>query len=92
MKKEMIAKYGGIRSRSGKERKEGEGLKERYVDEDIIKGWDNEAREKMKYLKTDEDKAELEKWLDMTDEEKKAAMSTAEGKKKYDTAGNTGAI
>lgn len=59
MKKEMIAKYGGIRSRSGKEPKEGEGHKERYVDDDIIKGWDNEAKEKMKYLKTDEDKAEL---------------------------------
>lgn len=32
MKKEMIAKYGGIRSRSGKEPAEGEGSKERYVD------------------------------------------------------------
>lgn len=42
MKKEMIQKYGGIRSRNGKETDKP--LGDRYVDQGIIKKWDNEAK------------------------------------------------
>jgi hypothetical protein len=54
MKKEMIEKYGGIRSRNGNDNDKP--LGDRFVDQNIIKKWDNEARAKLKLLKNEKEK------------------------------------
>ena len=70
MKKEMIEKYGGIRSRNGNDNDKP--LGDRFVDQNIIKKWDNEARAKLKLLKNEKEKEQIKAWLSMSDEEKKA--------------------
>jgi|TARA_B110001450_G_C17572385_1_gene461332 hypothetical protein len=54
MKKEMIEKYGGIRSRNGNDNDKP--LGDRFVDQNIIKKWDNEARAKLKLLKNEKER------------------------------------
>ena len=53
---------------------ENKGFGKRYVDQDIIDKWDEEAMEKMKNMDSEEDKAEVEKFLKLSPEEKKKMM------------------
>lgn len=67
-----------------------EGYGKRYVDQDIIDKWDANAMEKMKDMDSEEDKAEVEKFLKLSPEEKKKMMDG--DKKGYNKVADANAI
>lgn len=78
------------RGRNGKDGGNKEGYGKRYVDQDIIEKWDNEAMEKMKDMDSDEDKAEVEAFLKLSPEEKMKMMNG--DKEKYNKVADSFAI
>lgn len=78
------------RGRNGNDGGNKAGYGNRYVDQDIIEKWDNEAMEKMKDMDSDEDKAEVEAFLKLSPEEK-MKMKNGE-KEKYNKVADSFAI
>jgi hypothetical protein len=68
-----------------------EGHAKRYVDQNVINEWDEEAMEELKKMKDPENKKKVEAWLAMTPEEK-MKFKKQDGGKKYNKMSDDTAV